>query len=65
MTAYDAKIADKLAVVLCGGELSTPDWVEETFFLDLEREAFLSLCGEKNTQDRITFMLKNGKPLRN
>ena len=65
ITAYDSFIIEKLAAVLCGGELSTPQWLEETYFLDLEREAFLSLCGEKNTQDRISYMLKNGKPLRN
>jgi 3-hydroxyacyl-CoA dehydrogenase len=65
ITAYDSFIAEKLATVLCGGELSTPQWLEETYFLDLEREIFLSLCGEKNTQERISYMLKNGKPLRN
>ncbi len=62
---HDAKIADKLACVLCGGELSQPTWMDEQYFLDLEREAFLSLCGEAKTQERIWAMLQSGKPLRN
>ena len=62
---HDAKIADKLACVLCGGELSQPTWMDEQYFLDLEREAFLSLCGETKTQERIWAMLQSGKPLRN
>ncbi|MEZ4636765.1 MAG: 3-hydroxyacyl-CoA dehydrogenase NAD-binding domain-containing protein [Caldilineaceae bacterium] len=62
---HDAKIADKLACVLCGGELSQPAWMDEQYFLDLEREAFLSLCGEAKTQERIWAMLQGGKALRN
>ncbi len=62
---HDAKIANKLAYVLCGGELSSPQWVDEQYILDLEREAFLSLCGEPKTLERIWHMLQTGKPLRN
>jgi len=51
--------------VLAGGDLTQPTWVTEDYILDLEREAFLSLLGEPKTQDRISYMLKNGKPLRN
>ena len=58
-------IAQKLAHVLCGGDLSTPQWAPEQYLLDLEREAFCSLLGEKKTQERIAYMLKNNKPLRN
>lgn len=62
---HDAKIADKLAYILCGGELSAPAWMDEQYFLDLEGEAFKSLAGEQKTQERIWHMLQNGKPLRN
>jgi 3-hydroxyacyl-CoA dehydrogenase len=62
---YDATIAGKLAFVLCGGDLSQPAWMDEQYFLDLEREAILSLAGQKNTFDRIVHMLRHGKPLRN
>ena len=62
---HDAKIADKLATVMTGGDLSAPGWVPEEYILDLEREMFLSLAGEAKTQERIWFMLQNGKPLRN
>jgi 3-hydroxyacyl-CoA dehydrogenase len=62
---HDAKIARKLAHVLCGGDLTSPTWVTEDYILDLEREAALSLLGETKTQERIAYMLKNGKPLRN
>jgi 3-hydroxyacyl-CoA dehydrogenase len=65
ISEHDAKIADKLACVLCGGELSQPTWMDEQYFLDLEREAFKSLCGEAKTQERIWYMLQRGKPLRN
>lgn len=65
ITAYDAHIADKLANVLAGGCLSRPQWVDEQYILDLEREAFLSLCGEEKTQDRIWSFLQTGRPLRN
>ncbi len=62
---HDAKIAGKLAYVICGGDLSAPAWMDEQYFLDLEREALVSLAGEKKTQERIWYMLQNGKPLRN
>ncbi|HQY25567.1 MAG TPA: 3-hydroxyacyl-CoA dehydrogenase/enoyl-CoA hydratase family protein [Thermoflexales bacterium] len=65
ISAHDALIAQKLAHVLCGGDLSVPQWAPEQYLLDLEREAFCSLLGEKKTQERIAFMLKNNKPLRN
>ena len=65
ISEYDAKVANKLAYVLCGGELSTPTWMDEQYFLDLEREALLTLAGEAKTQERIWHMLQNGKPLRN
>ncbi len=62
---HDLKIADKLAYVICGGDLSAPQNVTEQYLLDLEREAFLSLCGEKKTLERIQSLLQGGKPLRN
>jgi 3-hydroxyacyl-CoA dehydrogenase len=62
---HDALIGRKLAHVLCGGDLSAPAWVDEQHFLDLEREAFLSLCGEPKTIERIWHTLQTGKPLRN
>jgi len=62
---HDIKIAQKLAWVLCGGDLSGQQQVSEKYLLDLEREAFLSLAGEKKTQERIQHMLQTGKPLRN
>jgi 3-hydroxyacyl-CoA dehydrogenase len=62
---YDAHIANKLGYVLCGGDLSAPAWMDEQYFLDLEREAILSLLGEPKTQARIWHMLQSGKPLRN
>jgi 3-hydroxyacyl-CoA dehydrogenase len=62
---HDALISRKVAYVLTGGALSQPQWVDEQYFLDLEREAFLSLVGEQKTLDRIAFMLQNNKPLRN
>lgn len=62
---HDIKIAQKVAWVLCGGDLTSPQLVSEKYLLDIEREAFLSLCGEKKTLERIQFMLENGKPLRN
>ena len=57
--------AGKLAHVLCGGDLSAPAWMDEQYFLDLEREAVVSLAGEAKTQERIWAMLQSGKPLRN
>ncbi len=65
ITGYDSVIAGKLANVLAGGDLSRPTWVSEQYILDLECEAFLSLCGEERTQARLYNMLKTGKPLRN
>lgn len=62
---HDIKIAQKVAWVLCGGDLTSPQAVSEQYLLDIEREAFLSLCGEQKTLERIQFMLENGKPLRN
>jgi len=62
---YDAHVARKLAHILAGGALSAPQLVSEQYVLDLEREAFVSLCGEKKTQERIAHTLKTGKPLRN
>ena len=65
ITQYDHHIAAKLAYVMCGGELTRPQWVSEQYILDLEREAFLSLCGEEKTQARMWSLLQTGKPLRN
>ncbi|TAE31639.1 MAG: 3-hydroxyacyl-CoA dehydrogenase/enoyl-CoA hydratase family protein [Cytophagales bacterium] len=62
---HDRKIADKLAYVICGGDLSSPQTVTEQYLLDLEREAFLSLAGEKKTLERIQSLLQGGKPVRN
>ena len=62
---HDIKIAKKISFVLCGGDLSGPQTVSEQYLLDIEREAFLSLCGEKKTQERIQHMLQTNKPLRN
>jgi len=63
---YDVVIATQLAKVLCGGgEFTSPQLVSEQYILDLEREAFISLCGQKKTVERIQHMLKSGKPLRN
>ena len=62
---HDALIARKLAHILCGGNLTSPSLVTEQYLLDLEREAFLALCGEPKTQQRIEHMLLTGKALRN
>ena len=62
---HDAVIGEKLARVLTGGDLNHETRVSEQYLLDLEREAFLSLCGMRPTQERIAHMLKTGKPLRN
>ena len=64
-TDHDALVARKLAYVMCGGDLSEPTLVSEQYLLDLERQAFLSLCGEKKTLERIQSVLKSGKPIRN
>lgn len=65
ISEHDKKIANKLAYVMAGGDLSEPTLVSEQYLLDLEREAFLSLTGERKTLERLEHMLKNGKPLRN
>ena len=65
ISEHDAKIARKLAWVMSGGDLSSPTEVSEQYLLDLEREAFLSLTGEKKTLERIHSILFKGKPLRN
>ena len=65
ISTHDQLIADKLAFVMCGGDLSSPTEVSEQYLLDLEREAFLSLCGERKTLERIQSILTTGKPLRN
>ena len=65
ITEHDAKIAQKLAWVMCGGDLSEPTLVSEQYLLNLEREAFLSLCGERKSLERIQSVLKSGKPVRN
>ena len=64
-TDHDVTVAKKLAYVMCGGDLSEQSLVSEQYLLDLEREAFLSLCAEKKTLERIQSILKTGKPLRN
>ena len=65
ITQYDHHVASKLAHVMCGGELTRPQWVSEQYILDLEREAILSLFGEEKTQARMWSILQTGKPLRN
>jgi 3-hydroxyacyl-CoA dehydrogenase len=65
MTEYDAFIMKKLVRVLCGGDLTSGQWVSEQYFLDLEREVFVELLAQPKTQERIEHMLKTGKPLRN
>ena len=65
ITDHDVTIARKLAYVMCGGDLSEPTLVSEQYLLNLEREAFLSLCGEQKTLERLQSVLKTGKPVRN
>jgi 3-hydroxyacyl-CoA dehydrogenase len=65
ISEHDELIGKKLARVMCGGNINHSAYVSEQHLLDLEREAFVSLCGERKTQDRIAAMLKTGKPLRN
>ena len=62
---YDAQIAGMLATVLCGGDLSQPQWVDEEYLLDLERTTFMRLLANEKTQARMMHMLQTGKPLRN
>ena len=65
ISAHDQLMSQKLAYVLCGGDLSSYSYVSEQYLLDIEREAFLSLCGERKTLERIQSILTSGKPLRN
>jgi 3-hydroxyacyl-CoA dehydrogenase len=65
ITDYEVKLGHKIAEVLCGGNITPGTLISEQYVLDLEREAFTSLCGEKKTQERIQFTLKTGKTLRN
>ena len=65
ISEHDAKVGLKTAGVLCGGAIPAGSMVTEQYLLDQERETFLSLCGEAKTQERIQYMLANGKPLRN
>ena len=62
---HDVKVSNWAAYCLAGGNVTAGTMISEQYLLDLEREAFLSLCGEKKTQERIAFTLKTGKPLRN
>ena len=65
ITDYEVKLGTKIAEVLCGGKVTPGTPVSEQYILDLEREGFKSLCGEKKTQERIQYTLKTGKTLRN
>jgi len=65
ISEHDALIANKIAQVMCGGDLTSPQYVSEQYLLDIEREAFISLLGETKTQERIQYMLQFNKPLRN
>src|SRR5690606_11737962 len=65
ISEHDTKLAEKLGWVMCGGDLSAAAEVSEQYLLDLERKAFLELCAERKTLERIQHMLTKGKPLRN
>jgi 3-hydroxyacyl-CoA dehydrogenase len=65
ISQYDEHVGRKLAYIFSGGNLPDGSEVTEQYILDLEREAFVSLCGEQKTQERIEYTLKTGKPLRN
>jgi 3-hydroxyacyl-CoA dehydrogenase len=65
ISEHDHHIMGKLANVMCGGEITSSKWVSEQYILDLEREAFLSLCGEEKTRARMWSILQTGKTLRN
>ncbi|MEA2008081.1 MAG: 3-hydroxyacyl-CoA dehydrogenase/enoyl-CoA hydratase family protein, partial [Chloroflexota bacterium] len=65
ITEYETHIGEKMIYAMTGGELSAPTWVDEQYILDLEREAFLSLCGEEKTQERMWSLLQTGKVKRN
>ena len=62
---YDKFLAEKLAYVMCGGDLTQATTVSEQYLLDIERETFLSLCGQRKTLQRLQSILQTGKPLRN
>ena len=62
---HDKLISEKLGFVLCGGDLSSPTEVSEQYLLDMERKAFLELCAEKKTLERLQSLLQTGKILRN
>jgi 3-hydroxyacyl-CoA dehydrogenase len=62
---YDVELANRIAFVLCGGDLSEPQWVEEQYILDLERSTFVDLCRQPKTQERIRSFLETGKAVRN
>ena len=65
ISEHDTLIGDKLAYIIAGGDLSAPQWVDESYFLDLEHQAFMDLVRTEKTQARMWHMLQNGKPLRN
>jgi 3-hydroxyacyl-CoA dehydrogenase len=65
ISEYDEYLGGQLARVICGGDVPSGTRVTEDYLLQLEREVFLGLCGQKKTQERMAFMLKEGKPLRN
>ena len=65
MSDYDVEIAQKIAYVICGGDLTSSQKVSEQYLLDIEREGFMSLLGNQKTLDRIQYLLMNNKPLRN
>jgi len=65
VSPYDAFVAERVATVLCGGEVDPGTAVDEQWFLDLERRVFVELCQQTKTAERIEHMLKTGKPLRN
>ena len=65
ITEYETVIGEQAVYVLAGGELSVPAWVDEQYILDLERAAFMALCHEEKTQERMFAILDTGKPLRN
>ncbi|UCF60243.1 MAG: 3-hydroxyacyl-CoA dehydrogenase/enoyl-CoA hydratase family protein [Anaerolineaceae bacterium] len=64
-TEHDAVVTNKLGWVLCGGDITEPAWVPEQYILDLERQAFVDLCKEEKTQERMAYMLEHNRPLRN
>jgi 3-hydroxyacyl-CoA dehydrogenase len=62
---HDALVNNKIGWVLCGGDITEPTWVPEEYILDLERQAFVDLCKEEKTQERMAYMLEHNRPLRN